>query len=188
MNNLKNTTSGVDTPIQLFQKFLYDALKSKWQLDDTTLAGYGRVYKNANDKGYVPELFVASADANNTVYTPVMFDKANMRAMFFFTDADRSEYKLGNEIKIVSLICICNLALIKPNVQHRADEEVKKEVADMILFGPGGHQYLGTDTGFKNVFKEFTGLINKDGEVFEDRHPLFCFRHNMKMMYQPASC
>ncbi len=189
MNNTKNITTGVDTPIQFFQIHVYNALKSKWGLDDTNFDGYGRIYKNANDKGYVPEILVSSSDPNNTVYKAVTFDKTRLKAMFFITAGDKAEYKLGQETVTVSLICICNLALVKPSIQHRGDEEVRKDVLSVIINNvPGNFKVIDSETTFRNVFREFTGLLNKDGEVFEDRHPLFCFRYNMKLCYNTRNC
>jgi len=189
MNNIKNIVEGKDVPLQFFQNHVYDALKAKWSVDDTNLEGYGRVYKNANDKGYVPEMFVSSAAVNNTVYKPVAFDKTILKAMFFLTVGDRADIKLGNETITVSLICICNLALIKPGLQHRGDEEVMKDMLKILTVNvPGNFKVLNSETGFRNVFREFTGLVNKDGEVFEDRHPLFCFRYNMTLIYNTRNC
>ena len=189
MNNVKNIAEGKDVPLQFFQKHVYDALKSLWQLDDTTFEGYGRVYKNTNDKGYVPEVLVSSAAANNTTYKPVVFDKTALSAMFFLTVGDKAEIKLGNETVSVSLIVICNLALIKQSVPHRADEEVMKDVLRVLTVNvPGNFKVKDSETGFRNVFREFSGLINKDGEVFEDRHPLFCFRYNMTLIYNTRNC
>jgi hypothetical protein len=186
MNNLKNKTVGNDTPIQLFQKFLYDSLKKIWtKVDDLTLEGYGRVYRNANDIGYVPEVLVNSALENNTQYKQVYFDKTTMKALFFFSTDDLAKYSEGSETVNVSIIFITNISTLKPYIEHRGDEEVRNDVQSLLSQNRQNMILKGSETGFKNVFKQFSGLTNKDGEVFEDRHPLFCFKFNMELFYQP---
>ncbi len=186
--NLKNSTVGVDVSIQLHQSWLYKKLKALWTpaVDDTTLHAYGRVYRNANDKGYVPEIFVSSGEDNNTVYAPVIFDKTTMKGMFFYTVEDQQRWKEGVSVARVSAIFIVNVALIKPTFQHRADEEIRNQVRVLCSLGRYELAFIGDDTGFANVFRMFTGLTNKDGEVFEDRHPIHCFKMNFELNYLPA--
>ena len=188
MLNLKNSTVGIDIPIQAFQKFLYNKLKVLWPVTDETLEGYGRVYRNVNDKGYVPEVLVSSSEIDNTQYKQVYFDKSTLKALFFFDKDDqvKFDYSLGSETAKVSLIFITNISLLKPLIEHRGDEEVRNDVQRLCDKNFQGFTLNGFDTGFGNVFKSFSGLTNKDGEVFEDRHPLYCFRFNFDLFYQPT--
>lgn len=187
-NNLKDNAVGLDIPIQAFQIYLYKALKKKalWPVDDTNLEGHGKVYRNANDRGYVPEVFVSSTEPNNTIYKPVVFDKVRHKAMFFFTTEDRATFLDGSETIKISLIFITNIALLKDKIKHRGDEEVRNDVMKLCSTNYQNFILTGTETGFGNVFRSFTGLVNKDGEVFEDRHPLYCFKLNFDLFYQPT--
>lgn len=184
-NNLVNSAVGVDIPIQAFQKYFYKMLKRIWPVGDDSLEGYGRVYKNTNDRGVIPEVFVSSTDPGNTTYKPVAFDKNLMKALFFFSVEDKSQFTDGSETAKISLILITNVALLKDQIPHRGDEEVRNDVMKLCSTNYQNFILTGTETGFKNVFKQFDGLINKDGEVFEDRHPLFCFKVNFDLFYQP---
>ena len=191
MLHLKDSTTGLDTPIQAFQVFLYNRLKVLWPVDDTTLEGYGRVYRNRGDKGYVPELFVPSADADNTQYKAVYFDKTTLNAMLFF-DADDKVIKKGLTFEQrVGIIFIVNIDLINgvttsASLQHRGDEEARNDVRLLCQDKKCGTVDEGEETGFRNVFYRYDGLTNKDGEVFEDRHPIHCFKMNMLFIYNPA--
>jgi hypothetical protein len=182
-NNLKNSVAGKDIFIQNFQKFLYTKLKALWPVDDTNLVGYGRAYRNSNNRGYVPEVFVDSAGVNNTQYNPVFFDKSVMKALFFFNVLDLDIYKEGSETTKVELIFITDISKLKPGIQHRADEEVMSDVRKYASIGLYQFNLTGEERGFGNVFRQFSGLINKDGEVFEDRHPLLCFKFNFELFY-----
>ncbi len=188
MVHLKNKPAGIDIPIQALQKFLYRKLKDTWAVDDSNFEGYGRVYKNSNDKGYIPELFNSSSEAGNTTYKALYFDKDKLKALFFFSVEDRETYQQeqGTATIPVSVIFIVNLSRLNKNAHHRADEEVRNDVRILCSLGLHETRLLGTETGFQNVFKQFNGLVNKDGEVFEDRHPVFCFKMNLELAYQPA--
>lgn len=183
MLSLKNSTVGIDIPIQEFQSFLYRQLKVLWPVDDNTMDGFGRVYRNRNNKGYVPELFVSSTSDNNTVYEPVYFDKNTKKALFFFDPDDQETIKGPLAIRNVSIVFIVNISLLKTTLAHRGDEEVRNEVLRTVSPRRNGFELIGVETGFKNVFSRFDGLTNKDGEVFEDRHPVHCFKINMRLNY-----
>jgi len=183
--HLKNSVTGIDVNIQSLQKFLYKKLKALWPIDDSNFDGYGRVYKNSTDKGYVPELFESSPEQNNTTYRSIYFDKSK-KGLFFFSVDDQERYKDGTATIKVFLIFVLNVALIKDDIQHRGDEEVRNEVRKLCSLGLHELTLTGTETGFSNVFKQFTGLVNQEGEIFEDRHPIYCFKINLELMYQPA--
>lgn len=184
-NNLKQSVVGIDKPIQAFQVLLYRKLKALWPVNDTNLEGYGRVYRNGSDKGYVPEVFVSSTEPGNTQYKGVVFDKTSLKAMFFFTVEDRTTFTEGAETAKVSLIFITNVAQLKAQFAHRGDEEIRNDAQMICSLNIQNFLLTGTETGFNNVFRQFPGLINKDGEVFEDRHPLYCFKINFDLFYQP---
>lgn len=183
--HLKNSVTGIDVNIQSLQKFLYKKLKALWPIDDSNFDGYGRVYKNSTDRGYVPELFESSPEQNNTRYRSIYFDKSK-KGLFFFSVDDQERYKDGSATIKVFLTFVLNVALIKNDIQHRGDEEVRNDVRKLCSLGLHELTLTGTETGFSNVFKQFTGLVNKDGEIFEDRHPIYCFKINLELMYQPA--
>lgn len=189
MLNVKLNPVGEDYPIQRHQSWLYKQLKALWTietLDETSIQSYGRIYRNKNDIGYVPEVFVESTEADNTKYLPIRFDKDNEKAMFFYVVDDTRTYKEGTNRVKVSCIFIVNVARIKDTLAHRGDEEIRSGVRKLCALGLFELAYLGDETGFTNVFKLFNGLSNKDGEVFEDRHPIHCFKINMELTYQPS--
>lgn len=185
---IKTNPVGKDVPIQSLQQYLYNKLKVLWQVNDNVFDGNGRCYRNKNDKGFVPELFVVSDVANNTQYKAVWFDKTNHAALFFFDVDDKEVYKEGMSTVTVSIIFMCNLAMLKTKspIQHRADEEIRNDVRKICSVGLYQMQLKGEEVGYANVFRSFGGLVNNDGEVFEDRHPLYCFKMIMELNYLPS--
>lgn len=191
MNNLKSTVSGIDVSIQGLQVYLYDKLKSLWSLDESTIQGYGRCYRNTNDKGVIPEVFVSGTPGtNNTVYKAAYgqngFDQTTTYAQFFFDVDPVTKFKQGAETTVLSLIVIVNLEKVKPLLSHRGDEEVRCDIEKLLMPRFYGIDMTGSEVGYKNVFRSFTGVINQDGEVYEDRHPLYCLKFNADIVYNPT--
>src|SRR5688572_1848421 len=131
MLNLKVSPVGEDHPIQRHQSWLYNQLKALWKIDNSdnvSIESYGRAYRNRNDIGYVPEVFVPSSEPGNTQYLPIRFDKDNQKAMFFYIVDDVRTYKEGvNKVKVY-LIFIVNVDSLKVNQSHRIDEEIRSQV------------------------------------------------------------
>lgn len=186
MLHIKDITSGVDTPIQKYQSFLYPKLKALWNIkDDVSFDSYGRAYRNNKDQGYMPEVFKALNGANSTDYKEVFFDDTNNAAVSFFSTGDISDYKSGSATVKVSLIIILNLIKVQPNppLPWRIDEEIRSSVMNMLQSGKFGFEMTGVETGYKNVFKDFDGMLNKDTVTYRDRHPFYCFKINFNLLY-----
>jgi hypothetical protein len=185
---LKNIPVGIDSPIQQFQQFLYDQLKKKWKVSDTEYDSYGRCYRNQTDAGYVPEVFVSSDLANNTVYKPALFDDTINKAVSFFDVGSVVKYDNGTSKATVYLIFMVNVALIKPTLQHRGDEEIRRDVellCSMRRFNFTLNEFM---TGYKNVFNDFDGWLKADQVTFRDLHPLHCFRLGFDLIYGIQDC
>lgn len=188
MNNVKSSTVGIDIPIQKFQVYLYSKIKVLWNLSDTTLEAYGRVYKNTNDKGFIPEVFVPGlVQSNNTQYKAAYFDETTYSAMYFFNVEGVTRFNAGQEVDKVSLIIIVNLEQVKPLLSHRGDEEVRIDIERICTVGRYNFLLTGTETGYANVFKGFTGILDKDNQIYRDRHPLFCLKMNFDVNYDPTA-
>ena len=183
MLNSKTGPKGADAHIEKLAAYLYKQLKALWKLSDSEFEAYGRCYRNGSDLGYVPEVFVSGTDANNTIYNGIQFDKTRMNALFFFSAGQREKINEGQSTLPVSIIFMVNITALKPAVVHRADEEIRNDVGKLISQGFHQFELDSIETGLKNVFREFDGYLNKDGQIFEDRHPLYCFRVNTELKY-----
>jgi hypothetical protein len=190
----KTNAVGIDYEIQLYQQFLYTKLKVLWNISDSDYDSYDRAYRNNTDKGYIPEFFnntVLDSSLNATVYKTIIFDETLNKVVSFFNLIDTTEHKLGFMSSKISFIMMINLQKIKTTIAWRPDEEVKIDVLKTwqsaikkLHTGKYGAEVLGIETGIKNVFKEFDGLIgNKEFTTFNDRHPLYCFKINLNLNY-----
>jgi hypothetical protein len=185
---VKTNPVGIDIPVQKLQTFLFDALKKRWGVVDDNLFAYGRCYRNKVDKGYVPEVFESSADSNNTIYRAIEFVDDVYKALFFFDVDDRVKYDAGNTLARVELIFIVHLPSIKPGLLHRGDEEARNDAEKLCSQRRFGFTMNGFETGFRNVFSRFDGLLNDDQLTFRDQHPLHVFKINFDLLYSINDC
>jgi hypothetical protein len=183
MLNLKTKPSGLDIPIQLYQTWLYGKLKSIWGItDEVGYDSFGRIYKNKTKAGYIPEVFISSLNSKNTTNKEVYFDQTNHKAVTFFSVDPSRDYNSGSMTAKISLIFILNSEKVKP-IPSRGTEEIKQDIFQLLHSGKYEFTMLGSESGFKNVFREFDGWITKDTLTFMDVHPMYCFKINFRVVY-----
>lgn len=188
MLNLKNIPIGIDTPIQGFQEFIYGQLKSLWGVSDSEYDSFGRCYRNMTDAGYIPEVFVSSDQVNNTVYKEVWFDDSLHKVVSFFDVAAITKYDKGSSVATVNLIFIVNVPLLKPDIQHRGDEEIRRDIEQLCASPRFNFTMKSFVTGFKNVFANFDGYLKRDQITFRDLHPLHVFSIGFDLLYNINDC
>lgn len=118
MDYLKTNIVGIDKKIQSIQNVLIDAL-SDWNLDS-----YGRVNL---DEEKNPIWFVKNKD-----YINVLNIKDGINGQFFFVEDDKTETNNQVSTTEIDLIFLLNIEKIKPEISHRADEEVKIEILRVL--------------------------------------------------------
>lgn len=187
---VKDSPVGVDVPIQNLQSFLYEKLKVKWGIsDDTSFDSYGRVYRNTIDAGIMPEVLVSSTEpATNTNYKQMFFDDSVNKVVSFFDVGPVMTYAKATATVKAWAVFMVNVALLKPDIQHRADEEIRNDVQRLCAQSHFGFSMNESVTGYRNVFSEFTALLGKDQETFRDSHPLHCFRIGFNLIYDVFEC
>lgn len=176
----KTNPVGYDFNIQGLQKFLYDPLKALWKLDDTSLEGNGRCYREKIDTGYVPRLFVPSSDVP---YKNVEFIDDIHAAVFFFDVWDSVRQNGATSIAKVDLVFMVNLSKIKPDLAHRGDEEARHDVERLCVSPRFNFVMKEFGTGIKYVLNRFDGLTTKDLEMYRDTHPLHVFKIGFELIY-----
>lgn len=186
---LKDNPIGVDEIIQFYQKKLYESFKTKWNISDIQYDSYGRVYRNNTDSGYKPEVFISSLNTGNTTYKEVYFDNDVNSVVSFFDVGDNVKYDFGHTDATGAMIFILNIQKLKPNLAWRGDEEVKKDIIQEIQFSIKHYSpvyridIVGFETGYRNVFKNFDGLLGKDPATYRDRHPIYNIKVNLNIHY-----
>ena len=183
----KSNTVGSDILIQNIQTRLYTALKTSWGIsDDVKYDSYGRVYKVSSDKGVLPQAYVGNED-----YKEMILDSTTSEVLSFFVLDDKTTYSLGVETAKAGLIFEINIESIKTSITWRPDEEIKKDILENLQWllpkiqqGKFRAEITDTETGFKNVYKEFDGMTsNKDRSFYSDLNPFLLYRVNMNLTY-----
>lgn len=180
---------GRDIPIQLFQEYLYPALKAVWGItNDEDYDCHGRAYRNQTADGYIPEVFtgIGNADAQ-TDYREVMFDDSKKALSFFFLGED-TKFNRGNTVMPLALIFMVNVQLLKPAIAYRGDEEIRNDVEKLCQIDRFDFNLVDTILGIDGVFKEFSGMRIKEGIKFRDMHPTHCFRLNFQVLFDINDC
>lgn len=175
----KTTPVGIDVPIQKFQEWLHTQLVSKWGLtgDDTVWRCYGRCYRNQTKDGYVAEAYEGGGK-----YREVYWD-SKLTAISFFGMGTNIDTQTGN-VADVHLVFFTDVSKLKPSITHRADEEVKKDVRELVGMGMFGFTLEGITTGVENVLREYPGNRRDERLKYVDMHPVHCFRFNFKVRYK----
>jgi len=123
MNFLKTDPKGLDIVIYGVQKKLYDKLVEKWV--GIELFGYDRCYiSNRNNVKSIDYYF------SDKEYESLVVAEKNK---FFFTAENQIKHVGVNYYETsIDLYFILNVSEIKPSVLHRADEEVRQDVLNIL--------------------------------------------------------
>lgn len=181
-NHLLPRATGIDYQIQKLQTYLYERLYNTWGtsgLTDALFEMYGRVCRNEENDGFVPQWYTGGVD-----YALDMYHNDKVAALIWFgvndpinVDQNRHEYN-------VSLYCFCNVNMLYPTATtQRLDEQIKWDVEQLIS---AGNVY-----GFKvekiwgdvdNVLSKYSG--NKKRSALKDNlQPKLCFKIDMTVAF-----
>jgi hypothetical protein len=172
---------GMDVHIQKLQAVLHTKLLAKWELNSDDYLCYDRCYRNKKDNGYIAEVFTGNGD-----YREVFWNDA-VSVVSFFGISDRVNHNMVNEAAI-HLVFFVNLKKLKPDNANRPDEEVRKDVTDILGSSIHGFTWQSVDFWMENVLKEYTGSKRSDRLKVVDMHPVHCFRINLLLRYNPKVC
>lgn len=127
--------------------------------------------------GYIPEVFTGGIEYKEVL----MNDGVPVSSFFGLSDTEQSAG--GADFVDIHLIFFVDLAVLKPTLAHRGDEEVRLDVAKAAQFNPYGFKLVSTTAGLSGIISEYPGV--GDGLNFRDMHPLHCFRLNFQTQYNP---
>jgi hypothetical protein len=175
---------GIDVVIQNVQSYLHKQLVKLWSLSgdsDPLYECYGRVDRNKKEAGYIAEVYIG-----NNEYKEVYWNDS-LKAISWFGISGKTEQDLQNKVD-VHLVFFVDLAKIKPNVLHRADEEVRNEIQRLFDASVYGAALQSIELWLENVLREYQGSRRDDRLKAVDMHPIHCFRLNFKVIYDPNIC
>lgn len=178
---IKNKPVTYDSNIEKLNALLHDNLQLVWKLrNPQSYVAYGRVYRNATERGYVPEFYSGSGE-----YKDVLLDD-KLSAISFFGISNMGRASTSMERKLdVHFVMIANLEAIKgANNNHRLDAEIQKDVDVLLQLEKYGFIIKsGPITGSERVFEEYPGMAQDSMKYKSDMYPWHCFRYNLELTY-----
>lgn len=178
---VKTNPVDIDSSIQFVQNVLHDTLIGKWGISSSAWNCYGRAYRNKKDKGYIAEVY-----EGNKEYKEVYWNDSLTMVSFFGLSNRPIDQK--DTTASIHLIVFVDLDKLYPTIDHRADEEVRKDVYEAIGIASTGMIYQSTELGLENVLKEYPGLRRDNLETKVDMHPIHCFRINYNLIFEHTIC
>jgi hypothetical protein len=153
---------GIDVPIRGIQNDLYNGLKNLWNLTGGQIRAFPRAYRS--DDKIVSETVTAltvdstlitidsdlgTSDSEGT-YEPIKaFFDDRFALQFFFLDSDKRDFVSQSQVIGSHFVVPCeiyffvNLSVCKPLLKHRADEEVRQDIYNIVKMR--SEQFIGFD-------------------------------------------
>lgn len=173
---------GIDAIIKKAQTHLHNKLVVLWGIEPEQYRAYGRCHRNRKGDGYVAEWY-----EGNNEYRDVYFDD-RLAAVSFFGTGAREDRENGFRIN-VHLVFFVNLEALKPGIPHRADEEVRLDVKNLIGKNLFGLEQVSCETWLENCLREYPDTVKRlRAEPKFDMHPNHCFRINLVALYTNKNC
>jgi len=173
----RDNPTGMDAHFANVQNHIYSRLKTAWGIsNDIDYDCYGRVYRNKKDSQYVAELYTGNGE-----YRDIYWDDKKAAISWFGTGSTIS-FDVKNKIP-VHLVFFVNLKKLKPNIQHRADEEVRMDVQKLFGKSLHGFAFESVELWLENVLKEYPGSRRDKSLTAVDMEPVHCFRINLSLIY-----
>lgn len=183
-----DTPVGLDVQIRKLQEKLHPRLMELWGMDkddpeqNKLFQSYPRCYRNKKNQGYIAELYIGKNE-----YKEVYWD-AKYNVVSFFGVGDIVKHGSATDIADVHLVYFVDLNRIKPGILHRADEEARLDVINLIGKYSFNFKYTGYETGINNVLREYPGSYRDNRLNAVDMHPVHCFRLNFSLSYNRNNC
>jgi hypothetical protein len=180
---IKPTVTGIEIPVQAYQKFLYLQIKQLFAItSDTDFDFYGLAYRNQTDDGYSPEFYVGKSD-----YQELYFDDTKKMQAFFGVQENRN-YQRGGTTAKVFLIFMVDLLKLKGTDAQMLDEQVRNAILKLVAAPKYEFRMTGFRTGIDQVFSEYSGWRKVTGIKYKDQFPRHCFRIDFDVVYDFFSC
>lgn len=124
--HLKTTPVGIDKQIQRMQQYLYDKIVANWSCE---VEGYGRAYVDTVKDSVKPRVYLSNGE-----YKEMLTDDTISGVHFFFIEhnAETLAHTCHSTNDVDLIVIVDNLAKVKANVTHYADEEIKEDVKSWI--------------------------------------------------------
>ena len=183
----RTNPTGIDFYIQQLQTKIHTLLinADHWNLaDNTQYQCYGRCYRNKTKDGYIAEVYTSGNDYKEVYWNDTL------TAISFFGISNTIAHSVQNQadVHLVFFANLSKLGLKDKNdniITHRADEELRLMVQNIIGKNSFGFEFVSIDLWIENVLREYPGSRRDDRLKYVDMHPVHAFRINLKLTYNP---
>lgn len=160
MNYLKTNPVGLDAVLHKIQVKLYDKLTKLWGVE---LDGYPRCYSLKRETKKTIEHYLGNGEYESLIH-------AENNKFFFLADNDYAQESLNHYNTKVDLYFILNLDECKGLIEHRADEEVKRDIIKIVTDCENVGENIKIVTGIESIFM---GFVRNN---IDDIHPYYYFK------------
>lgn len=161
---LKENPLGIDKRIQGIQSYLHEKLTG-YNLD---------VLGRAEIKDNKPIVFYKKND-----YKDVLFINPLTSGKVFFIDNETTKSDGKSLLTDIDIIFLLDIQKIKPNIVHRADEEVRIEILEIL------QSYLKrTEFEITKGIEALKGFETK----LKDLHPYHFIKYSCELKYNSNEC
>jgi len=171
--------AGIDRPILNLQTEIHKQLLVKWGLTGdkaNTYEAFGRIYRNKKDNQFIAEAYAGDGEYKEVYWN----DELSAISWFGQSNITKLDVRYKTNVHLVFFV---DLAKLKPDIQHRADEEVRNDVQRIVGRGLYGFTYESTEVWLENVLREYPGSRRENRLSAVDMHPVHCFRMNFSLIY-----
>lgn len=170
MNYTKTDPTGIDYEVQKLQMYLYNRVIAKWDISESLIDFYGRVYREKRTNGYVPIAYVGYNE-----YAEVFFNDAKAVTVFFEVGDTITSTDTKKSAQVSINMCI-NLSLISKfnQTNERMDEEARNDI-EMWVDRQYDFFLSKTVIGSRAVLDKYDGTI-KDLAAKMTMHPYLIAR------------
>lgn len=159
-NYIKTNPVGLDKVIDIIQKRLYDKLTPLWNIK---LEGYPRCYEVKRAKKVTVEHYKGKGEYESLIHS-------DTNKFFFIVKDDIKQVSYTTYNAVIELYFILNIQDCKPSIHHRADEEVRNEVINVL-------STIGVADALKTIIIDTPSVFRGyDYELLNDMHPHDCFK------------
>lgn len=160
MNRLKENPTGLDAEIHKIQVKLYDKLTRLWGCN---LQGYPRCYSLKRQTKKTIEHYIGKGEYESLIF-------AERNKFFFLADNDYIQESSNHFMTKIDLYFIVNLEDVQPYKEHRADEEVRRDIINILLSCGSVKTNIKIVTGIDSIFMGF------ERNNINDIHPYYYFK------------
>ena len=159
-NYIKDNPVGLDVVIDIIQKRLYNKLTPLWNVK---LEGYPRCYEVKRNKKTTIEHFLGRNEYKSLIHS-------DENKFFFIVKDNIKQVSFTTYNAVIELYFIVNVQDCKPSIKHRADEEVRNEVINVL-------STIGVADALKTIIIDTASVFRGyDYELLNDMHPHHCFK------------